>query len=281
VSAPGVATSRIEAFGIGTRVLQVGDPGLEEAVVLLHGAPGSADDWADLLPRIGAFGRGVAFDLPGFGEAGKPADWGYTPDGFALFIAAALDALGIARAHLVMIDIGGLGCLWAAAHPNSLASAVLIDGGVLIDYRWHLPARAHRLPLVGVLVAASAGLGFDAAYRLYDPGVPKEVRRRWRRAYGWPTRRAMLRLYRATPPSSFGRPAAALRRLDRPALVIWGSRDRFVGVEQAERQRTSFPSAEVVVLDGCGHYPPVEAPQRVAELAVPFLKRQLDRAATG
>jgi pimeloyl-ACP methyl ester carboxylesterase len=69
--------------------------------------------------------------------------------------------------------------------------------------------------------------------RLYEPRLPKEVVQRWRRDYDWGTRRAMLRFYRSTPAAATGGLAATLRRLDMPALVIWGANNRFVPVEQA------------------------------------------------
>jgi pimeloyl-ACP methyl ester carboxylesterase len=210
-------TGELSALGIRTRVVEAGPAGAHEAVVMLHGSPGSADVWRDLLARTGAFARAVAFDLPGFGDAARPADWEYSPSAYATFVAGALSELGVHRAHLVMSDVGGSGILWAATHPEAFASAVLIDSGALIGYRWHVLARLHRAPAVG----------------------------------------------------------AALPRLDRPALVLWGARDRFVPAEQAQRQRESFPRARVVVLEDRGHYLHVEDPEGVAAEAVPFLREQL------
>jgi pimeloyl-ACP methyl ester carboxylesterase len=69
-----------------------------------------------------------------------------------------------------------------------------------------------------------------------------------------------------------------LARLDRPALVIWGKENRFVPVEQAERQRKSFPSAQVVVLENSRHYSHLDSPERVDDLVLPFLRRQLAEA---
>jgi pimeloyl-ACP methyl ester carboxylesterase len=282
--AHGVRVRDLYALGLRTRLLEAGPSDAVEAVVFLHGAPGSAEDWKHLLPVVARFARAVAFDFPGFGQADKPADWDYTSSGFALFIAAALKELGICRAHLVMVDIGGLGCLWGAAHPDSFASAVLINAGVPLQFRWHILARLHQIPVVGFLVALTAKLGFRTVFGHYEPILPRDELARWGREYVWGTRRAMLRLYRATPPGAFARMAPVLQVLDRPALVIWGARDRFVKVEQANHQRESFPSAEVIVLDDSGHYPPLDAPDRVIELAVPFLKTQLgvsDSGATG
>jgi pimeloyl-ACP methyl ester carboxylesterase len=259
-------------------VLEAGAEDDEEAVVFLHGSPGSAHHWDDLLPRVGEFARAVAPDLPGFGEADRPADWDYSPSSYATFIAAALAELGIRRAYLVMHDIGGVGVVWAASHPEAFASAVMIDTGVTIDYRWHLVARLHRAPVLGHLVARGARLGFGPVMGFYNRAprkLPKELIERWRREYDWGTRRAMLRFYRSSPPSALERIAPSLRKLDRPALVVWGAHDPFVPVEQAERQRESFPSADVVVLEDSNHYAHLDDPERVAAAVVPFLRRQL------
>jgi pimeloyl-ACP methyl ester carboxylesterase len=276
-----VRTRDLNALGLHTRVLEAGAGGDEEAVVFLHGSPGSANHWDDLLPRVGAFARAVALDLPGFGEADRPADWDYSPSSYATFIAGALSELGIRRAHLVMHDIGGVGVVWAAAHPEAFAGAVLIDTGVLIGYSWHLVARLHRMPVAGALVARGARLGLRPVMRFFDRAPRRlagDVIERWSREYDWGTRRAMLRFYRSTPASAFERLAPSLRQLDRPALVLWGAHDPFVPVEQAERQRESFPSAEVVVLEDSGHYVHLDDPGGTAQVVVPFLRRQFEEA---
>jgi pimeloyl-ACP methyl ester carboxylesterase len=90
----------------------------------------------------------------------------------------------------------------------------------------------------------------------------------------------VLKLYRATPAAALAAPAAALRPLDRPALVIWGTQDAYVPREQAEYQRQAFPSAQVELLEGNGHWVMLEDPERVASLVIPFLRRQLPGPAT-
>lgn len=246
--------------------------------MLLHGAPGSADDWRDLLPEVGRLARAVAFDLPGFGRADRPASSEYSFPAFALFIAAALNELGVSRAHVVMGDIGSAGAFWAAAHPNAFASVVLVNGGVLVGYRWHALARLHRLPVIGQprgrLRAPRPALG-DPRIQPRREKAARRGARRWRRDYDWGARRALLRFYRSTHPAAMARLAPALRAHDTPALVVWGARDRFTPIEQAERQRQSFPNAEMVILEESGHYPHLDAPDAVEQAIVPFLRRQL------
>ena len=276
-------TTHVSALGIRTRVIEAGDRASEEAVVLVHGVPGSADHWIDLLPRIGAFTRVVAFDLPGFGEADRPPEWDYSSNGYGNFTGAVLHELGIRCAHLVMHDLGGTALTWAAANPDSCASVVLIDTGVIIGRRrWHAVGELYRAPLLGSIAERTGRLGVRQVMRFYTsqprplpPGIVDD----WVKEYDRGARRALKRFYRTSPASSFARLAASLRRHDKPALVVWGAHDRFLGVDQAERQREAFPSAEVVVLPDSGHYAHLDDPEGVADAVVPFLRRQVSTAA--
>jgi pimeloyl-ACP methyl ester carboxylesterase len=266
---------QLTAMGMPTRVLEAGGDG-DEAVVFIHGGPGSANDWDDLLPHVGEFARAVAFDLVGFGQAAKPSHFGYGGPAWATFIQHVLLELGIRRVHLVANDLGGDAAThWAAAHPDSLASASFINTGALIGYRWHAIAQFSRLPVLGALSVPLGGVLMRPALGVYEPRLPRHVLDRWRREYDWASRRAIRRFYRSGPMTTTSPVVDALRRLDRPALVIWGARNRFVPARHAEDQRRSFPRADVVVLPDQGHYPHLRAPESVAEHVLPFLRSQL------
>jgi pimeloyl-ACP methyl ester carboxylesterase len=270
----------LDVLGLRLPAIEAGASDADEAVVFLHGHPGSSLDWEGLLARVGAFGRAVAFDLPGLGKADKPAGWDYTIGMYGTVVAAALGVLGVRRAHLVMHDLGGgAGLLWAAAHPEAFASAVVMGTGVLIDYDWHRLAALQRRPLIGPLMVR---LTSERSFRQTLRSAHRDSRqlpdwfvdRLWE-DYDLRSRRAMMTMYRAAPPDGFERLAPLFRELDRPALVVWGEKDPFVPVEQAHRQRESFPSAEVVVLEGSGHWPFVDNPEEAAAHIVPFLEAQL------
>src|SRR5688500_7325154 len=98
-------TKEVTTLGLRTRVLEAG-PGGDEAVVFVHGGPGSANDWDAFLPRVAELGRAIAIDLPGFGQADKPAYLGYSPATWTCYMQCALNALGVRRAHLVVTDLG-------------------------------------------------------------------------------------------------------------------------------------------------------------------------------
>src|SRR5512132_1250184 len=150
--------------GIGGPLLEAGPAGADEAVVFVHGNPGSGEDWAPLVERTGSFARAVAWDHPGYGRADAPAGFDYTVDGYAAHLGRCLDTLGIDRAHLVGHDFGGPWMLrWAAGNPDRFASATLINSGVLPGYRWHYLARIWRTPVLGELFQATTT---RAAFRL-------------------------------------------------------------------------------------------------------------------
>lgn len=117
--------------------------------------------------------------------------------------------------------------------------------------------------------------------RFYGGGLSNEVLRRWEKDYDRGQRRAIHRMFRATPTTWGEALAPALGELNRPALVIWGERNRFIPTVQAARQRESFPRARVEVVPGSGHYPHLDAPAAVAAHVVPFLERTVAEAAGG
>ena len=82
-----------------------------------------SQDWENLLERVGAFSRGVAPDMPGFGNSGKPKSSTTPVGGYAQHLGALLPKLGVRRAHLVLHDFGGpWGLAGALANSGALAS---------------------------------------------------------------------------------------------------------------------------------------------------------------
>ena len=275
-----VRTREITVMGIRSRVLAAG-PASDEAVVFIHGGPGSANDWDYFLPRVGEFARAVAFDLVGFGRADKPSYIGYSGPAWATFVQHVLNDVAINRVHLVATDLGGEAAThWAAAHPDAFASAALLNTGTLRRYRWHAIAQLSRVPVLGAVSVLAGGVLMRPALRLYEPRLPPPVLNRWRREYDWASRRAIRRFYRSGPIRTTSLVIDALRALDRPALVLWGARNRFVPVKHAEDQRRSFPHAEIAVLADEGHYAHLRAPEIVADRLLPFLKGQVGAGTT-
>jgi pimeloyl-ACP methyl ester carboxylesterase len=274
-----ISAGEISVAGLRSPLIQAGPEGASEAVVFLHGNPGSRLDWQPLLEEAGEFGRALAFDMPGFGGADAPRDFGYRIEDYAQFIDGALGELGVQRAHLVVHDFGGaFGFCWAAGHPEALASVVMFNTGTWTHGRWHQAARIWRRPLIGELAMALTTRRRWRQALSSGPALPEEMIDRMYEDFDRDTRRAVLRLYRATPlpyPAAEGW-VQALAQLDRPALIVWGADDPFLGPRRVEDLQEPFPSAEVVRLQGSGHFPFADNPSGSAEAVLPFLRAQLE-----
>jgi pimeloyl-ACP methyl ester carboxylesterase len=282
----GVRQGRLEVGGVSSPMIEAGPQDPREAVVFVHGNPGSSSDWTALVGAAGELGRAVAMDMPGFGKAPAPAGFGFDVSSYADFLAAALEQLQIERAHLVLHDFGGpFGLFWGVGHPQAWASVVLINVGVMPGYEWHSMAKRWRTPIVGELVQAWIP---RAAWRrtMQKSGprrLPEEFVEKMYDDYDRATRGTVLKLYRNTPDpgTTAAQLGGAIAELHKPALVVWGAADPFIGVEYAERQREFFDVQEVVVLEQSSHWPFQDDPQAVERAVMPFLARQLGVGVAG
>jgi pimeloyl-ACP methyl ester carboxylesterase len=279
-----VSERTLSVAGTRSPMIEAGPSDAREAVVFVHGNPGASSDWTALVQAAGELGRAVAFDLPGFGGAKAPAGFGYDVPAYGEFIEAAREQLGIERVHLVLHDFGGpFGLVWGLEHADRWASVTLLNVGVMPGYVWHSMAKRWRTPVLGELTQAwIPRFGWRRVMQRSNPkGLPAQFVETMYDNYDRETRNTVLKLYRATPDP--GKTASeigpAIAQLRKPALVIWGAKDQYIGVEYAERQREFFDVEQVFVLPDSGHWAFQDEPEQVRELLVAFLARQLAGAA--
>jgi pimeloyl-ACP methyl ester carboxylesterase len=70
-----------------------------------------------------------------------------------------------------------------------------------------------------------------------------------------------------------------LDRIACPVLLVWGDRDRLVFTTGAERVLATVPGARMEVIEGCGHCPQIEVPERFVNEIESFLAAPLTAAA--
>ena len=266
--------------GVTSFVRTSGPASAKDAVVFVHGNPGSGEDWTDLVARTGDFARAVAPDMPGYGKADRPHDFDYTVQGYARHLEGLLGALGVERAHLVLHDFGGpWGLVWASEHLERVASLTLVNVGVAPGYRWHKFARVWRTPILGELSQLVASrFSFRLALQRDNPRpFPPGFLDRMYDDFDGGMRRAVLKLYRAT--NDFGvlvehvRSRPGFKKV--PTLVVWGEGDAYIPVKYAEVQREFFDVRAVKRVARCGHWPMVDEPEIVGEAITSFLKERV------
>jgi pimeloyl-ACP methyl ester carboxylesterase len=236
----------------------------------LHGVPDSSDIWLDFLQRSG----GLAPDLPGFGRSGKPGSLSFTIEEYADFIESFLALTGVDRVRLVMHDWGAVGLAFAQRHTERVERLVLIDAvPLLAGYRWHRTARIWRTPVLGELAMGATNERTLRWLSREGNATPGPMPERWRESvlehFDQGTQRAILRLYRSSPPDVLAAAGERLGRLAVPALVVWGMQDPYIPA----RFGTAYAdvlAAELVELADAGHWPWLDRPD-VIDRVVQFV----------
>jgi len=239
--------------------------------VYLHGVPSSSDEWIDFL----AAGGGIAPDLLGFGRSAKPGFLTFTIDEYDRFLECLLDHLGLERVSLVMHDWGAVGLALAQRQPERVERIVLINAvPFLPGYRWHRTARIWRTLGLGELAMGVTGHFTLRLASRESNATPGPMPESWLAStlshLDQGTQRAILRLYRSSPPAVLAAAGEHLGELDVPALVVWGMRDPYIPSSFAAAYASALPRAELVELPDAGHWPWLDRPD-VVELVVGFL----------
>jgi pimeloyl-ACP methyl ester carboxylesterase len=217
-------------------------------ILWLHGVPDTGGLWTPFLERAG----GIAPDLPGFGRSGKRADFPYSIDGYADFLARFCEHLGLERVRLVAHDWGAVGLAMAARRPDLIDRVVAINVVPFVEgFRWHWVARVWRRRLLGEM---AMGLSFRPVARRVARGMPPEQLARALAHFDHGTQRAILRLYRSADPEVVARAGDGLAGLDVPALVLWGEDDPYLDSSYAIALGERLRAKRVEVLSGLGHW---------------------------
>jgi pimeloyl-ACP methyl ester carboxylesterase len=247
-----------DAAGIDARWLEAGDA----PILYLHGVPTASVDWLPLLEQTG----GVAPDLPGFGHSAKPAEFDYSIQGYDRWLEAFVARAELDRFSLVVHDWGGIGLALAQRFPERIERLVMFSTVPLLPgYRWHRVARAWRTPLAGELM-----MGFTTR-RAFRRSLPTAVADSAYDRFDHGTQRAILKLYRASPPEALARAGARLGDLRCPALILWPKHDPYIGEEFGRRYADALGGEARLEMVDTGHWSWHERPELV-ERAARFLR---------
>ena len=246
-------------------------------LVLLHGFPFDSGMWEDVVEELIDLGvPTIALDAPGFGQSEVP-EGEPSLDVAADAVIATLDELGVAKAVVAGLSMGGYIALATAARYGSrLAGLALLDTKASAD---NDEARANRLRVAD---AALGEAGADAVAPMLttllgetalesEPDVVEE-HRQWLAAAP-PAGIAWAQRAMAARPARF----EVLEDLTVPGLVIRGSEDVISSQSEAEAMVRAIAAndgdAELVLIPNAGHMSATEDPSAVAEALAAFWRR--------
>lgn len=275
-------THRLFANGLNHFVRDSGDASAP-AAILLHGFPDSSAVWTKVTAPLAAAGfRIIAPDLRGFGEtdiAPRVADYDIE-SGAALDIVAIMDALGVARAHIVGHDFGApVAWTLAARHSDRFFSLAALSVGHPRAYLGSGPEQ--KIRSLYIIYHQFTGL-CEATYRFGNWFL---LRRHWSRHGDIDEAiRLLARPGRLTAGLNWYRSNASLQRMIGgagmlgsagadvvriPTLGIWSDDEKYL-VEAQMTGSARYVDAPWTYerIGGCGHWIPYDAPDRLAALLI-------------
>jgi pimeloyl-ACP methyl ester carboxylesterase len=274
-----MATVRIHGHDVFYR-----EEGEGSVVVLLHGIAGCSATWDAVLPRLAARHTVVAPDLLGHGESAKPRG-DYSLGAYASGVRDLLAVLGHDRVTVVGHSLGGgIAMQFAYQFPERTERMILVAPGGLGPEVTPM-IRAVSLPgfklamaaltvpgvrhvgMAGMRALSRSGLSLthdlDEVAQIYDSF--KDPR----------ARAAISHVVRAVVDAR----GQIVTMVDRayltqamPMLVVWGTEDKVIPVDHADRVAVIAPGAQVEVLGNSGHFPHKDHPERFVKIVNDFIR---------
>lgn len=253
-----------------------------ETVLLIHGLAGSSKTWDAVMPLLAERFDVIAPDLLGHGESAKPLG-DYSLGAFASGLRDFLAVLDVRRVTIVGHSFGGgVAMQLAYQHPQLLDRLVLVgSGGLGREVSWmlrllSLPGFEYVMPLG--FPKPAVDIGTHVGRFLGRHGIRNkrfgEMWRSYASLAGAPDRTAFVRTMRGVIEPG-GQTINASDRLYLaarvPTLLVWGDRDAIIPVDHAREAHARIENSRLEIMEGLGHFPHVEDPERFVAVLTDFL----------
>jgi haloalkane dehalogenase len=255
----------------GARVHYV-DEGSGPLLLLLHGNPTWSFLYREIVKGLRDRFRCVAPDYPGFGLSEAPAGYGYKPAEHADVIERLVLQLDLREVTMMVQDWGGpIGFAVATRHPARFTRFV-------IGNTWAWPKADRGTQVFSRILGGPIGRYLILQRNFFvEKAIPGSMKRRT-------LSKEVMDAYRGpfpspesrTPVHVFPREILASRRpflaeverglpalRDRPALLVWPTKDVAFGERERRRWEEAFADHRTVMLEGAGHYIQEEAPEEI------------------
>lgn len=257
------------------------DEGQGKTIVFVHGTPEWSFGFRDLIKALRSHFRCVAIDLLGFGLSDKPAAADYSCQGHAGRLEKFIQHLNLKNFSLVANDFGGgIGLSYVLRHPANIDSIILFN-----TWMWSVKEDPHY---AGPAKVINSWLGKWLYLYLNFPvntimpsaygdkkKLTKEVHRHYKKALPSADERTAAyafakELMNASPwwQSLWGQ-IHTIRQ--KPVLIFWGLKDKFIQPYELEKWKGAFPQAKVITFPDAGHFVQEEKPEEMVQAMRDFI----------
>ena len=262
-----VGWSLDESFETSAGRVAAGRAGDGPDLVLAHGWPWSSFSWHRVIPGLAARYRVHWYDMPGYGRSEKRPEQRTSLDVQGEVFAEMLAHWGLARPLVVAHDFGGAttlrahllqGCdygryvLMNVVALRPWGSEFFDHVGRHVEAFSGLPPHIHRAIVEAYIRGALAGeIDAEDFQQLAAPWLTEAGSASFYRQFAQADER-----YTAEVEPSYG-------EIRCPVLILWGEEDPWIPLERGKALHGRIPQAGFETLQGVGHLPQLEAPDRV------------------
>ncbi|MEW8341424.1 MAG: alpha/beta hydrolase, partial [Candidatus Thiodiazotropha taylori] len=253
-------------------------------LVMMHGFPDSMHLYDRLVPLLANDRHIITFDFLGWGDSDKPAQHRYDVASLRRDLEAVIDHFNLNQVVLVMHDASGQpGIDWALDNPQKTSGLVLLNTYYAPAATLNAPEAIKRFSTPGIYRDISVWLTrhFDSLWMQgYNEQIAKFIstdaqREPFQKILGHQSlqiRPAFFSLNRVLNEEIEKRQAMipALKRLQTPVRIIFGSDDTDLNAGVAEDFHRLLPNSEIHLVERAGHFVQIDQPSVVASLIRDF-----------
>lgn len=281
---------RGQSFDYGGHSIFYVEEGEGEPLLCIHGFPTASWDWNWIWPELVKQYRVIAPDMIGFGFSAKPRHYPYSLMDQATLHERLLEHLGAGHAFVLAHDYGDTVAqeLLARFEERKKSGAgglgircvCFLNGGIIPGEHRPRPMQRLLISPLGPLVARLTNQrrfnrGFSEIFGPDTQPSLEELACFWRLIEANGGRYVLHKLirYMRERVEFKDRWVGALQRANVPLRFINGPEDPVSGRHMAETYRRTVPNPDVVLFEGVGHYPQVEAPEKTIRAVFDFFER--------
>jgi 2-hydroxymuconate-semialdehyde hydrolase len=262
--------SSINAGGIATNYH---DRGEGVPVLFIHGSGPGVSAWANwrlALPGLAANFRVIAPDMVGFGFTERPAGLSYSLETWVKQAVGLLDALGLAKVHLVGNSFGGaIALALAIRHPERVGRLALMGSvGVPfpitrgLDAVWgYEPSLENMKALLDIFAFSRELVNDELAELRYRASIRPGFQESFAAMFPAPRQRWVDAMASAE---------AHIRGLPHETLIIHGRDDKVIPLSNSLTLLEWIERSQLHVFGRCGHWVQIEHAARFARLLDAF-----------
>lgn len=249
------------------------DQGEGFPIVLIHGTGASLHTWDEWTKSLVHHFRVIRIDLPAYGLTGEDPEKRYSSKDYVDLLHTFLKERKVDRFYLAGNSLGGLvSWLYASYYPEEVEKLVLVDPSGFPFKGTPMVIQMAKTPVINLFLRYLTPKSFVAQNLeevFYEDNlVTQQLIDRY---YD-------LTLYDGNRQAFIDRAyieredyTERLALINSPTLILWGEKDEWIPVTDAEKFHQAIKNSKVVVMPNTGHVPMEERPTESVAIALEFL----------